>query len=137
MSLLDECIQALGETIKILSDAETEQVFSRFEGLFTMSTWGRIDWETVNSKIQLESANQIIPCLNQYFPLEKLDRVYILWSEASLPTIEAPLHQIIEAIDDVTAVDFDTWLFSPILEYVVEFYHEGDIWIGLNSSIEK
>ncbi|WP_013334514.1 hypothetical protein [Gloeothece verrucosa] len=131
MSLFDECIQALGENFKIFSEVETEEIFAKFENTFPISAWGRIKWEKIQQKIEVKSVSEIIPDLNQYFSAEKLDKIYILWDNGSLPAIEAPLIQVLNVIDDVTAVSFDTWLFSPILEYVVEFYHEGDITIGI------
>jgi hypothetical protein len=37
----------------------------------------------------------------------------------------------IEVIDDVTAVSFDTWIFSLASGYVIEIYHEGEVWVGI------
>ncbi|WP_308728038.1 hypothetical protein [Bacillus sp. MYb209] len=51
--------------------------------------------------------------------------VYIIWDEASLPIIKTNLHQILQVIDDVTAVSFDTWIYSQDVGYVIEYYHEG------------
>jgi hypothetical protein len=137
MSLLDECIQSLGKNIKVLSTVETGQIFSMFEDKFAISPWGRIKWEEVDFKIHLESASQIIQSLNQYFSPEQIERVYILWDESSLPVVEASLHEVINMIDEVTAVSFDTWLFVPNPCYVIEFYHEGDIWMGIKSLTEN
>lgn len=134
MSLLDECIEALGDNTKVLSMPETENIFSNFENTFPITTWARIDWEKINAKINLISSNDIIPSLHNYFSQKDLERhSYILWNDASLPAIEAKLEQIIKVIDDVTAVSFDTWIFSPQLGYVIEFYHEGEITLGLIS----
>lgn len=46
--------------------------------------------------------------------------------------IESDLYTVIEVIDDVTAVSFDTWLFSPNEGVVIEFHHDGEIIIGIN-----
>lgn len=56
--------------------------------------------------------------------------VYIIWDEATLPIIKTDLHQVLQVIDDVTAVSFDTWIYSPDTGYVIEYYHDGEIRIG-------
>jgi 2-hydroxy-3-keto-5-methylthiopentenyl-1-phosphate phosphatase len=94
------------------------------EHMFPISNWGRIDWEKVNKKIDLDGSSNIIEYLN-------MDGfVYIIWSEGTLPVIKANFRKVIEVIDEVTAVSFDTWLLNPNEKWVIEFYHEGDIIIG-------
>ncbi|MDA1477756.1 CDI toxin immunity protein [Bacillus changyiensis] len=53
--------------------------------------------------------------------------VYISWDEGTL-TIN--LDQVLEVIDDVTAVSFDTWIFSPLSRCVIEIFHDGEVKIG-------
>ncbi|MGQ0437679.1 CDI toxin immunity protein, partial [Bacillus sp. B-TM1] len=72
--------------------------------------------------------------LNKQYSLDSYI-IYIIWDEASLPIIKTNLHQILQVIDDVTAVSFDTWLYSPNLGYAIEFYHEGEVRIGNKKEI--
>ena len=37
---------------------------------------------------------------------------------------------IFKVIDDVTAVSFDTWIFSPSTGYVIEIFHDGEVRVG-------
>lgn len=60
--------------------------------------------------------------------------IYIIWDEATLPVVKSNLPSVLEVIYDVTAVSFDTWIFSHVFEYVVEYYHEGETTIGLRSN---
>ena len=54
------------------------------------------------------------------------------WDEATRPAVKSDLHHVLNHIEDVTIVSFDTWLFSPAEKYVIEFYHEGEVTIGLS-----
>lgn len=56
-------------------------------------------------------------------------RAYILWDNALFPAVESKLSIIIENIDDIKKMSFDTWIYAPE-EFVIEFYHEGEIIIG-------
>ena len=138
MSLLNECIEAIGDNAVVLSVPETENVFSIFEDMFPITSWARIDWEKINEKVNLVSSNELVLSLNNYFNKKELEsHTYILWDEGSLPAMEAKLEQIIKVIDDVTSVSFDTWIFSLEFGYVIEFYHEGDITIGIMPKAQK
>jgi hypothetical protein len=135
MSLLNECIETLGDNANVLSNSDTELIFSAFENTFPITKWARIDWDKIDEKIKFDSSRDILPYLRDRFSPEDLDKhPYILWDDASLPTIKVKLEQILNAIDDVTAVSFDTWIFSPELRYAIEFYHEGEITIGIVSN---
>ncbi|MEL4027149.1 hypothetical protein NST89_00625 [Caldifermentibacillus hisashii] len=57
--------------------------------------------------------------------------VYVIWDEGTLPIIQSTLYKVFEVIDDVTAVSFDTWIFSPTLGYVIEIFHDGEVRVGL------
>ncbi|UYX52452.1 hypothetical protein M3Y14_29355 [Bacillus thuringiensis] len=72
---------------------------------------------------------EIEPFLYNRYSLQS-NIVYIIWDEASLPIIKTNLHQILQVIDDVTAVSFDTWIYSQDVGYVIEYYHEGEVRIG-------
>ncbi|MBD2504564.1 CDI toxin immunity protein [Anabaena azotica] len=140
MSLLNECLEALGDNIVVLSMSETENVFSIFEDMFPITSWARIDWGKIHNKVNIVSSKELVSSLNSFFNKEELEsHPYILWNDASLPAIQAKLEQIVRVIDEVTSVSFDTWIFSPKLGYVIEFYHEGEITLGVISqaSIEN
>lgn len=58
--------------------------------------------------------------------------IYILWSNASIPIIATHLTTAIKNFDDISCVDLDFWFFNSNYTYVVEFYHLGDIVVGLS-----
>lgn len=129
MTLFEECILALGNDNEALCATETKNVFSDMCNLFPMTKWGRIDWENVCGQFEQVSKKDILTQLNRVY--HDIDtRVYILWDEVSLPTIRTDLNKVINAIDDVTAVSFNTWIFCPSANYLIEFYHENEIRVG-------
>lgn len=130
MSLFDECIEVLGENVHILSDSKREQVLSDFEKSFPLSQWGRIEWEEVSNHAEVTTFDEIVSFLNQN--INKYNNViYVIWDERTLPIIQTNLNAVFEVIDDVTAVSFDTWMYSPSSGYVIEMFHDGEVRIGL------
>jgi hypothetical protein len=130
MTLLDECIEALGEDAEILMNSEKEKVLDALESSFPFAEWGRIDWDKVSKRENVNTVDDIIAylenCYQNFDPV-----VYIIWDEGALPIIKSDLKKVLEVIADVTAVSFDTWIFSPTSGYVIEIYHEGEVWIGI------
>lgn len=129
MTLFEECLQVLGKNAEVLSTEETNNTFKIFTNLFPMTSWGRVDWEKVDNTIDINEIGSIEEYLYNY---NKLDRtVILLWDEASLPAVRTDLDTIVNNIDDVIAVSFNTWIFSPELKYLIEFYHENEVTLGM------
>ncbi|MCW9134405.1 hypothetical protein OF830_26875 [Bacillus paramycoides] len=128
-TLLDECIEALGENIVVFEGEEREKFLNSFENSFPITTWARIDWDKIQNYLDIYHIDEIEPYLYNRYSLHS-NIVYIIWNEASLPIIKTNLHQILQVIDDVTAVSFDTWIYSQDVGYVIEYYHEGEVRIG-------
>lgn len=129
-TLLEECIEALGVNIDILENTQRKMIVNSFENTFPITFWGRIDWSNIQNYGEIYNTDEIKLYLHNCFGSYS-KTVYIIWDEATLPIIKTDLHQVLKVIDDVTAVSFDTWIYSPSLGYVIEFYHEGDIRIGI------
>lgn len=130
MSLFDECIEALSEDVHVLSDNNREQVLSNFESSFLFSKWGRIDWDKLSNHAEVNTIDEIISFLYKNMN-EYSNVVYVIWDEGMLPIIQSTLDKVFEVIDDVTAVSFDTWIFSPSSGYVIEIFHDGEVRVGL------
>lgn len=129
MTLLEECLIALGENVSVLSPERTTEVFDNLTKTFPISQWGRIDWEKIKHVIRPSSKKYIKTYIT---PTES--EVYILWDEASLPAIKTNLNSVLDVIDNVSIVSFDTWIYNPTDGYVIEFYHENEITIGWANS---
>lgn len=90
---------------------------------------GRIEWEKVSNHAEVNTIDEIISFLDQNVN-EYSNVVYVIWDEGILPVIQTTLYKVLKDIDDVTAVSFDTWIFSPSKEYVIEIFHDGEVRVG-------
>jgi len=123
MTLLEECIQALGNSYEVFDDIRSLKLFDSFQDDFPFTSWGRIDWDQIENKQKIQNISQI----SNLFDSEEC---YIFWDEESLPVVKVSIEGVLNSIDDVTAVSFDTWILSTTNICVVEFFHEGEIMIG-------
>ncbi|WLR41740.1 hypothetical protein LC087_12810 [Bacillus carboniphilus] len=130
MSLFDECIEALGEDVDILLERDRELLLRDFERSFPFTEWGRIQWNKVLKHVEVNTFDEIVSFINQNIN-EYNNVIYVIWDEEILPIIQADLNKVFDVIDDVTAVSFDTWIFSPSTGYVIEIFHDGEVRVGL------
>lgn len=131
MSRVDDCMKALDEDVVILSKKETDDVFNMLIQRFVFTNWGRIDWSQVKHFTTVNSISDIVLTLEDK-EKEIHNVAFILWDEAKLPAIKSNIDRILNHIEEITIVSFDTWIFCPADNYVIEFYHEGDITIGFS-----
>jgi hypothetical protein len=127
MTLLEKCITTLGNATSTLSQEETTTIFDKMTNQFSITSWGRIDWGKVRHK-KVSSLDQVAK------DVSASDEVFILWDEGSLPALKTTVKNVLQAIDDVTAVSFDTWIYSSKGDYIIEFYHENEIKIGWSNT---
>ncbi|PEK30653.1 hypothetical protein COM05_22645 [Bacillus toyonensis] len=128
-TLLEECIEALGAEIEILETNQGKIIVKSFGNVFPITSWGRVDWSNIQNYGDLYNEDEIRLYLQNCFGTYS-QTVYIIWDNARVPIIKTNLHQVLNVIDDVTAVSFDTWIYSPDVGYVIEYHHDGDIRIG-------
>lgn len=121
--LFKECIDSLNE-YSILSLKETEDLFKQLRYNFPMTNYGCIDWKKVNDAIVIKNIRDISDIFNKSY------ECYILWEQQELPGVSCKLAKIIDNIDDVLAVSFDTWLLSKDKKEIIEFHHEGKVVYG-------
>lgn len=125
MTLYEECLEELKGNYTIVSDNEKNKILNNLYDKFPFNDWGRINWDKV---IKKERINNIVDIKEKI--LNNSIEVYVIWDQVDLPIIKSDLCSVLNVIYDVTAVSFDTWLFSVDEEYVIEFYHDGEIMIG-------
>lgn len=115
--LFDEALDALKE-VRILADEESRKVMDQFVSSFPIRTSGSggIDWNKVDKKVLLNCIEETKNQIN----LTLTDSCFIIWNDAAYPIIETTVESIVNAFDDVTAVSFDTWIFIPKNNNVIE-----------------
>lgn len=115
--LFDEASAALKE-VRVLADEESRKVMGQFVSSFPIRTSGSggIDWNKVDKKVLLNCIEEIKNQIN----LTLTDSCFVIWNDAAHPIIETTVESIMNAFDDVTAVSFDTWIFIPKNNNVIE-----------------
>lgn len=130
-SMLRECINVLYPNVQLISETESEQLYSDLQKEFPFLWWGRIDWENFKDKLHVKNSEDIIYNLKMRFQTEDYT-IYALWgySSGNSPVIKTDLRNAIIHIGNINSVGGDQWLYCPSHKFVIEFYHEGDIIIG-------
>lgn len=122
--LLKECITALASDAEILKKEDADKIYRVFNETIPFLPWG-IDWKQLKSVHIVDDVKKLKSvCRSEYF--------YIIWN-AELPIMKSDLFSIIRCIDDISAVEPDTWLLSLNCDEVIELYHEGKITVGMVS----
>ena len=119
--LFMECINLLKKSM-VLSKEEGEALFQEVQGLVPVQN-GRVDWKNMANyaKTSVEEIKQSSRRDKEY---------YILWDNYDVPCVQCSLQTIIDNIDDILAVAFDTWILSESKDEIIEFHHEGEIVSG-------
>jgi len=132
MTLFDECIEALkkvGEVI-VLSEEETNEIINEFEESVPSDPLvARVDFTQISRKKEIVDDEDILEELYKN-NVNVNEPVYVFWNDADLPAIQTSIKNVINVIEDVISVSFDTYIFCPKERYVVEYYHEGEAFLG-------
>ncbi|PRX38884.1 hypothetical protein CLV97_13426 [Planifilum fimeticola] len=132
MTLFDECIEALkseGEVI-VLSEEETNEVINEFEKSVPSDPLvAKVDFTQISRKKEIEDDEDILEELYKN-NVNVNEPVYVFWNDADLPAIQTFIKNVINVIEDVISVSFDTYIFCPKERYFVEYYHEGETFLG-------
>jgi hypothetical protein len=132
MTLFEECIMALkreGE-VMVLSEEESREVKREFKENVPLDRFvGRVDFSQVSRKKEIVMDEDILEELYKN-NVNVNEPVYVFWFNARLPVIQTSIKNVIQVMEDVISVDFDTWIYCPKERYVVEYYHEGETFLG-------
>lgn len=120
--LFNECIDLLNEH-DVLTFKKTDVLFGHLNHNFPMTNYGCINWKGVHDKKMI-----YISDISDMF--DEDDEIYILWDQQNIPCVRCKLSTVLENIDDVLAVSFNTWLLSINYKEVIEFHHEGRVTYG-------
>lgn len=125
-----EALEALKKNdndLIVFSQEKSENITDLFERSVPMLTYGSggVDWERLNSVDVFSSEEQLLP-----FIKEEKERVYLLWNQIDLPVVETTVIAVMQSIEDVCAVSFETWLLSEKERYVIELEDSCNSKIG-------
>lgn len=131
-TLFQECVIALQDNVKILSESETHRMWLEFKkNIPLIPHSARVDWTKIEKKFCTEDLYQVMPNMTNLLKRKFNTSVYVFWNDASVPVILTDLNLILENFDDVISVGFETWLYSPSEGYIIEHNHSGYLNGGL------
>ena len=124
MNLFEECLQVLGSNVVVLNEQDSSFISHKMQSTFPFTPW-RVCWDKIKNKKILRNPKELDVILPQQLPT-----VLVVWSDLALPVLKCPLSIILQYINDIICVSFDTWIFSLDEQWIVEFYHEGEVTYG-------
>ena len=122
--LLQECIEATGG--RTLNYNDGNKVMDEIQKKIPFRL-GRVDFSKFKFKTNINTIDSISKLI------KNSTEIYVMWDNANLPCLKSELKDIIKFIDDVTAVSFDTWIVSTDYNTIIEFYHKGEVTLGILS----
>ena len=117
--ILKNCIESLKMDVKILNQIEYKQIGELIEQYFIFGNSG-INWSLYPNKISITDNNDILKKINR-------TECFLLWDEGKLPILRTDLKLILNNLDCVTKVAFDTFVVDVKFGWIIEFHHSGVI----------
>jgi len=130
-TLYDECLDALNGNYELLPKKEDQQLSEIIEKLFPTMLMGNIDWEKVIHKKKIIKVQDMLDVFNES------ELVIIFWDNGGDRALITTLKSFINALNEVTIVSFDTYVFFPQYKCLIEFYHDGTITMGYSNETIK
>lgn len=126
--LFQECIAALGQC-SVLSIEETEKIANIMQKNFSF-VYESIDWNSFSDGVEIKQEELA-------YKFNENTTYYIVWDNGDVPFVKAEFGRIMHAINDVLAVDFNTWLLSMDGKQIIEFRHEHEEGIAYSITYGK
>lgn len=130
-ALLAEFLQSVDASL--LPHHESEKVTVLFEALYPLTRWGKIEWESIEIKKEIDNKEEIMFTLPKMLSASIDQSVYILCDDAMLPIIKTNLKDIIIHFCEMDCISMYKFIFNPMQGYIIEVLPSG-ITMGL---IEK
>ena len=117
MTLLEECIVALGKDAKVLDGDEDVFARKKFDENIPLTLWCAFDYDKIKGKKEKCDITELANYLNS-------NKYYIFWDDATTQALLCSTKALLDNIDDVTAVSTNTWLMSEDFKCFIQI-HSG------------
>lgn len=124
-TLFSECLEAISGEYELLCGEDSESIYEKMQTDYSFTKWGRIDFNNAQDKIKIPIIDNILEILDEHS--NRNNYVYVLWGYGDYPVIKSHLEIILDAIENITAIGSDQWIYSPDGHFIIEIYHEGEI----------
>jgi hypothetical protein len=126
MDIYKEVLSNLDNDFIVSTEPETVEIFHLMYSSIKFGSWGRIDWDELDSEkyTVIGNTENIIKLIKKK-NLVKEKLVYVSWFDYEFKTILCDIENVLEHIDIISFYG-DTWLFSPN-EFIIEFDHDENV----------
>lgn len=105
--LLQECLAVLGNNKNIISIEQQQPILDDFNNILPQIIKS-------NKRKKIQSIQELLPHWGK-------KSVYIIWDEDDLPIVQIDFKYIVDHIDDVSAVAFETWIVAVEMNEFIQF----------------
>lgn len=105
--LLQECLTVLGNNKNIISIEQQQPILDDFNNILPQIIKS-------NKRKKIQSIQELLPHWEK-------KSVYIIWDEDDLPIVQIDFKYIVDHIDDVSAVAFETWIVAVEMNEFIQF----------------
>lgn len=105
--LLQECLAVLGNNKNIISIEQQQSILDDFNNILPQIVKS-------NKRKKIQSIQELLPHWEK-------KSVYIIWDEDDLPIVQIDFKYVVDHIDDVSAVAFETWIVAVEMNEFIQF----------------
>lgn len=113
--LLQECIKFTGA--EVFMGEASDLKYKEIQENIIYNKYARVE------PSQFKVFKEIDDIKDELEAFDLSQEYYVIWESMGLPCLKCSLDKLIEFIDDVTAMSFDTWFISCDYNIVIEFRH--------------
>ncbi|MCG3087699.1 hypothetical protein [Sporosarcina cyprini] len=120
-----------GKAVEILDVKESEHVETEMTDRFPIAWYGRIDWDKMSNKrvLAYEELQHITDILSRQ-GLDHTLPVYVIVGLHGYPLVKTSLTTTMESIEEIMYMGPDQYIYCPLSNYVIEFFHDDVITLG-------
>ena len=107
------------------SDPRLQECFSALRGWFTVAL--AMHQEAAEATISIANAESGWVCADAFADDWLAQKVFVLWSEPTLPVLQVDRDELLENLASVITVAPETYLVSETFDRVVHFRADGSI----------
>jgi hypothetical protein len=108
------------------------------ESMFSVFSWGRIDWASVPNSIclaysdDLEVKNLFEKIAHDY---NLSGEIVVSWSNALKLPVKIDISLAFKYVNEIFEEDWDTWIYSEQYSWCIEVHHSGEVCFGYSQKL--
>jgi hypothetical protein len=117
--------------VRLLGHEESGTFESTSLNKLPQTNWGTIDWDKVSRTEQYpvegetDGAELVKRIVSSRIAPDS--DVVVFWANLVVPTLYLPVRIAVEVMEEVLAVSHDVWLYFSSENFLIEYFHEGQV----------